>query len=256
MRKFLRSMGLVSMLATLFVGLAACRGSNSLTDSAFGDQAGVAYVQGANGAKQVVLRKVDDLPPPPNTSGGLDQLIAENDVLDIKVFEVNQLDQAVAVDSRGKIALPLVGEVQAAGKSARQLEAHLKKLYGAKYLQKPQVSVTVKESFKQRVTIDGEVRKAGLVRVAAGSSLMRVIAEAGGFTEVADPAKIYVFRDAGDEKLVVNFNVYDIRAGKKPDPRIYGGDVIVVFSSDVQVAMKNLQESLGIAARGAMFGAL
>ena len=256
MPKFLRGIGLVSVLALAFVGLTACGGSNSLSDSAFSNQNDAVYVQSADGANQVALRKVNELPPPPNTSGGLDQLIAENDMLDIKIFDVKQLDQAVEVDSRGNISLPLVGEVQAAGKSARQLESDLKKLYGAKYLQNPQIAVTVKESFKQRVTIDGEVRKAGLLRVSSGSTLMRVIAEAGGFSTVADPSKVYVFRDAGEEKLVANFNVFDIRAAKKPDPNIYAGDVIVVFSSDRQVAMKNLRESLGIATSAAGLGAL
>jgi len=248
MCKFLRRICLVPVLAPLIVGLTACAGgSNSFSGSGFGDQNDPVYVQSADGANQVTLRQVNELPPPPNTGGGLDQLIAENDVLDIKVFEVDQLDQAVEVDSRGKISLPLVGEVQAAGKSARQLESDLKKLYGAKYLQKPQIAVMVKESFKQRVTIDGEIRKAGLLRAPSGSTLMRIIAEAGGFTEVADPTKVYVFRDAGEEKLVANFNVFDIRAAKKPDPNIYAGDVIVVFSSDRLVAMKNLRDSLGIA---------
>ena len=257
MRKFLRTIGLMPVLALSIVGLTACgAGSNSLSGSAFSDQNDTAYVQSADGAKQVALRRVNELPPPPNTSGGLDQLIAENDILDVKIFDVKQLDQTVEVDSRGNISLPLVGEVQAAGKSARQLESDLKKLYGAKYLQKPQIAVTVKESFKQRVTIDGEIRRSGLLRVSSGSTLMRVIAEAGGFTEVADPAKVYVFRDAGEEKLVANFNVFDIRAANKPDPNIYAGDVIVVFSSDRAVAMKNLRDSLGIATSGAALAAI
>jgi polysaccharide export outer membrane protein len=232
----------------LIVELTACgRGSNSYSGSPFSSQNDVIYVQSGDGTKQVALRKVNELPPPPNTSGGLDQLIAENDLLDIKIFDVKQLDQDVEVDSRGNISLPLVGQVRAAGKSAHQLVSDLKKLYGAKYLQNPQITVRVKESFKQRVTIDGEIRTAGLLRVVSGSTLMRVIAESGGFTEVADPRKVFVFRDASNEKLVAQFNVFDIRAAKKSDPHIYAGDVIVVFSSNTRVAMKNLRESLALA---------
>jgi len=257
MCRFVRNIGLLPVLVPLIVGLTACAaGSNSYSGSAFSDENGPVYVQSADGTKQIPLRQVNELPPPPNTSGGLDQLIAENDLLDIKVFEVSQLDQAVEVDSRGKISLPLVGEVQAAGKSARQLESDLKKLYGAKYLQNPQIAVTVKESFKQRVTIDGEIRKSGSLRASSGSTLMRVIADAGGFTDVADPAKVFVYRDAGEEKLVANFNVSDIRAAKKPDPNIYPGDVIIVFSSDRLVAMKNLRESLGIATSASALAAI
>ena len=76
MRKALRGMGLVPVLAMLVVGLTACGGSNSLSGSAFSDQNGAVYVRSTDGTRQVVLRQVNELPPPPNTSGGLDQLIS------------------------------------------------------------------------------------------------------------------------------------------------------------------------------------
>ena len=64
---------------------------------------------------------------------------------------------------------------------------------------------------------------------------------------VADATKVYVYRNQGSQKLVANYNVDEIRKGRKRDPRVYGGDVIVVFPSQSKVALKNLKEALGVA---------
>jgi polysaccharide export outer membrane protein len=76
---------------------------------------------------------------------------------------------------------------------------------------------------------------------------METIALAGGFRPIADQSKVYVYRDVGGQKLVANYDVAEIRTGRKANPRIYGGDVIIVFTSQTKVAMQNLKEALGIA---------
>ncbi|MEX3011465.1 polysaccharide biosynthesis/export family protein [Hoeflea sp. TYP-13] len=205
------------------------------------------------GAKQGNLRVVQNLPPPPSNEDGSPQQIAANDVLEVDVFQVDELDRTVQVDTSGDISLPLIGQVRAAGNSVRALERQIEDLYGAKYLQNPEVSVFVKESFYQRATVDGEVNKAGIYPVTANSSLIGLISQAGGLKDIADRSKVYVFRDHGEEKLVANFSVKKIRSGKMQDPRIFGGDVIVVFSSSSRVAMNNLRDVLGLAGRAALF---
>jgi polysaccharide export outer membrane protein len=144
--------------------------------------------------------------------------------------------------------MPLIGVVQAAGKSIRQLEQELERAYGKSYLQSPDVTVFMKESAGQRVTIDGEVAKAGLYPVTANATLLDVIAMAGGFRDIADQNKVYVFREIGGRKLVANYSVAEIRSGRLANPRIYGGDVVMVFTSQSRVAMNNLKEALGMAA--------
>ena len=193
------------------------------------------------------LRAVDELPPPLNSQGGRLQFISQNDVLEVDVFGVDELDRTVEVDSTGQISLPLVGQVIAAGKTERQLEGELRARYGAKYLESPQISVNVKESSGQRVTVEGEVNKAGIYPISSRATLLRSIALAQGFTNIANPAKVYVFRKRGQETFVANYNVDAIRGGQRRDPRIYGGDVVVVFSSSAKVAMENLKSVLGIA---------
>ncbi|MEC9343099.1 MAG: polysaccharide biosynthesis/export family protein [Pseudomonadota bacterium] len=221
--------------------LASCTGSSG----ELGDQAPV--TTGAVETRFRDLEIVSNLPPPSNTNEGADQLIAENDLLEIDVFGVDELDRTARVDSRGRISLALIGAVEAKDKTVPELETEIEASYGKKYLQNPEVSVFVKESAGQRVTVDGVVMKPGIYPVTSTSTLLQIIAQAGGFQDIADETKLYVFRSFGDKKLVANYNVKEIRAGKNRDPRVFGGDVIVSFTSDAKVAARNLREALGIA---------
>jgi polysaccharide export outer membrane protein len=148
----------------------------------------------------------------------------------------------------------LIGQVQAAGKSILALQDEITQRYGAKYLQNPQISVLMKESAGQQVTVDGSVKKPGVYPVAGNSTLLQVIAEAGGLDDIADESKVYVFRKVGVRKLVANYNVKEIRSGKRQDPRIYGGDIVVSFKSGSKVALQNLGSVLGVLGRGAYIG--
>ena len=178
-------------------------------------------------------------------------MISADDVLEIDVFQVDNLDRTAQVDASGRISLPLIGTVSAAGKTIRQLEQEIENSYGAKYLQSPDIPIFLKDSARQRVTVDGEVAKAGLYPVSSNATLLDAIAQAGGMRSVADAKKVYVYRDYGGGKLVANYNVEQIRNGAAKNPRIFGGDVVIVFTSQSKVAMNNLKEALGIASSAA-----
>jgi len=193
------------------------------------------------------LQIVENLPPPQNTREGADQLIAENDVLEIDVFQVDELDRTVRVDSNGRISMPLIGTLQAAGKTIPMVEKEMEAKYNTNYLQSPDITIYMKESAGQRVTMDGEFSKPGLYPTVSNSTLLQAIALAGGLTKVADEKKVFVFRQFGTKKLVANYSVEAIRGGKSSDPRLFGGDVIVAFTSKSKVATQNLRDALGIA---------
>jgi len=197
------------------------------------------------------LAIVKDLPPPPDTNGGADQLIAEGDILEVDVFQVTDLNRTVQVDSVGNVSLPLVGAIKAAGKTVSGLQKEIETAYGSKYLQHPDVTVFVKESAGQQVAVNGAVNKAGLYPVAPNATLQQVLAQAGGFSKIADESKVYVFRKFGNRKLVANYDVAQIQRGQRADPRIYGGDTIVAFDSSTKIAGQNLREILGGAASAA-----
>ncbi|MER9769482.1 polysaccharide export protein [Mesorhizobium sp. M0142] len=197
------------------------------------------------------LKVVKELPAPQNTQNGSEQPLSPNDVLEVNVFQVDNLNRTVQVDSSGQISLPLIGTIAAAGKTVRELEQEIETAYGAKYLQSPDVSIFVKESIGQRITVDGEVNKAGIYPVSSNSSLIDAIALAGGFNVVGDAKKVFVYRNIGPNTLVANYNVEEIRGGKTRNPRIYGGDKIVVFPSKSKIAMNNLKDALGVASSAA-----
>jgi len=217
------------------------------TASIFGHKTAARDITPANISYKGKLRVVKVLPPPPETQGGRIQLLSPNDVLEVTFFGIDKLNREVRVDATGKISMPLIGSVQAAGKTVRQLERDLERLYGRSYLQNPQITINVKESFGQRATVDGEVRKPGIYPVTPRSTLLQLLSQAQGFTQIGDPSKVFIFRDMSGQRYVAQYNAEAIRAGKMIDPRIYGGDIIVTFPSTAKVAMENLRNVLGIA---------
>jgi polysaccharide export outer membrane protein len=175
-----------------------------------------------------------------------DYKISPLDVLDITVFQVPDLTKTVEVSSSGQITLPLIGEVKAAGKSAKTLETEIAKELGAKYLQSPQVSVYVKEATSQRVTVEGAVMKPGIYPMVGPTTLLRTIAMAGGLDRVADPRGIVVFREVDGARQAAKFNLPAIRDGKAKDPVLAGGDVVVVDESGTKTALRTIRESLSM----------
>ncbi|MER2536740.1 MAG: polysaccharide biosynthesis/export family protein [Rhizobiaceae bacterium] len=232
------------VLAAAALALSACSSTSGSSGSAV--DALQLSSTGASGGDSS-LKVVPVLPAPRGGSDGNEQPLSAGDILELDFFQVDNLDRTVQIDANGRVSLALIGTVQAAGKSVRQFEQEIESAYGAKYLQNPDVTVFIKESAGQRVTVDGEVNKAGIIPVSSTTTLLDIVAQAGGFRPVADESKVYVYRDIDRQKLVANYDVKAIRQGKKPNPRIYGGDVVVVFPSSSKVAFQNLKEALGVA---------
>ena len=114
-------------------------------------------------------------------------------------------------------------------------------------LHNPQITINGKESFGQRATVDGEVKKPGISPITPRSTLLQVLSQAQGFTLIGAPSKVFVFRNIGGQRYVAQYNVEAIRVGRRADPRIYGGDIVVTFPSSSKVAMQNLRDGLGLA---------
>ncbi|MER8758345.1 polysaccharide biosynthesis/export family protein [Mesorhizobium sp. M0701] len=242
-------------VGTVFVLLASLATSACTSTSATAPTSSVDALQLTSSSTPLsgggALRVVKELPAPQNTQNGSEQPLSPNDVLEVSVFQVDNLNRTVQVDSGGQISLPLIGTVTAAGKTVRQLEQEIETTYGAKYLQSPDVTIFVKESIGQRITVDGEVNKAGIYPVSSNSSLLDAIALAGNFSPIGDAKKVFIYRNIGANTLVANYNVEAVRAGKARNPRIYGGDKIVVFASSSKIAVNNLKDALGIASSAA-----
>ena len=166
-------------LSTMTASVAGCSSASGPVGPGSTDALQLASTGSTEGGLSVVR----DLPSPGNASGGSDQPLSPGDVLEVDVFQVDNLDRTVQIDASGRISLPLVGSVTAGGVTLRDLEQEVERAYGAQYLQSPDVTIFVKESAGQRVTVDGEVMKAGIYPVTGDASLLDAVALAGGFQD-------------------------------------------------------------------------
>lgn len=174
-----------------------------------------------------------------------DYRIGPSDLLEISVFQVPELSRTVRVNGRGELTLPLIGQVQAGGLTGQQLEAKIAQKLQATYLQNPQVSVFIKEFVSQRVTVSGNVNRAGVFPVSGRTTLMQAMAMAGGLDKLANESDIRVIRDRPNgAREVLDYDLAPIRKGETADPPLLPGDVIVVGKSKGRAALKNVTETL------------
>jgi polysaccharide export outer membrane protein len=129
----------------------------------------------------------------------------------------------------GKISLPLIDDIQAAGYTARQLKEVLTKRL-KEFIDNPNVSVTVVEANSYKVYVSGQVRSPGVYRLRSETTLLQIIPMAGGFTDWANQKKILIIRREGGQEKRITVNYKNLVSGKGPDSNIVlrAGDTIVV----------------------------
>jgi polysaccharide export outer membrane protein len=127
-------------------------------------------------------RAQDKAPPQPAPSAAGDYRIGPGDVLDIAVFDNNDLSRTPTVQTSGAIALPLLGEVPVVGLTVAEVKQKLTTLLARDYLVNPQVEVKVKEFQSQFVSVVGEVNSPGRKPLRGRTRLIDVLIEAGSFT--------------------------------------------------------------------------
>lgn len=172
--------------------------------------------------------------------------IGSLDLLEVSVFRVPDLSKSVQVSDVGTVSLPLVGEIQAAGRSAREVEQEITHKLAAKYMQNPQVTVVVKEYNSQRVTVEGAVKKPGVYPITGNLSLVQAIATAQGLDDMSDDV-VVVFRQVDGKRAAARFNMTEIRGGSSPDPQLQAGDVLVAGKSAAKEALSNILKAVPLA---------
>jgi polysaccharide export outer membrane protein len=175
-----------------------------------------------------------------------DYKISQQDILQIAVFQVNDLNSAVQVNQDGTVALPLIGKVQVAGRTTYEAEQIIAAKLRQKYLQSPQVSVSIK-TYGKRITISGEVKSPKVLGDDGGTTLSQAIANAGGVSDLANAQRVHIARSKDQHVQDEIFNLDDIQAGKVTDPLLKGGDIVVVEQSGVKVALKDVGSLLPFA---------
>jgi len=154
-------------------------------------------------------------------------VIGPEDVLYIHVWKEVDLSRTVPVRMDGKISLPLIDEVSAAGLTPLQLKENLIKKF-KEFVDIPNVSVIVMEANSFKVYVSGEVKKPGVLLLRSETSILQIIPMAGGFTEWASENKIVVIRKEDGQEKRYKVNYKNIVKGKDPNLILKPGDTIIV----------------------------
>jgi len=156
-------------------------------------------------------------------------VIGNDDVLAINVWKEPDISRSIPVRSDGKISLPLVGEVQAAGLTPLKLEKDIaSKLKN--FISEPEVTVMVQQVNSQKFNILGQVVKPGSYVIANSPTVLDAIALAGGFRDFAKKKSIYVLRQGSSGESRIPFNYKDVSQGKNmaQNIKLQPGDTIIV----------------------------
>lgn len=158
-------------------------------------------------------------------------IIGAGDKIDIVVFRNEDLKRSTAVDLSGKISFPLIGDIQAGGKSAFTLQSEMEEKL-SRYLVKPQVFINVTAVLSRKTMVLGEVRSPGYFVLDSPLSVLDVLAKAGGATDDANLKKVLLIRNVGGAKTEVVLNVDSaLKSGDfSSDLILQSGDIIYVPS--------------------------
>lgn len=158
-------------------------------------------------------------------------LVGPLDTISVAVFGVPELSREMQVDAGGRIAMPLIGTVDAGGKTAAELAQDIERQLARRYVRDPNVTVNIVSSVSQVVTVDGQVVEPGLYPVTNQMTLLRAVASARGLTEFADGEDVVILRTVGGQRIAGLYNIGAIRRGLYEDPALYANDLVVVGDS-------------------------
>jgi polysaccharide biosynthesis/export protein len=179
-------------------------------------------------AQPAIPAMPSEMAPKSATTDG-NYVIGGQDVLDVSVWKEPEVSRVVPVRPDGKISLPLLNDVQAAGLTPAQLAAQITESL-KKYVTNPQVTVIVTTINSQRVYILGEVTRPGAFPLLPNMTVLQALSSAGGFTQFAKEKNIYVLRNEDGKQVKHPFNYKAVVGGKNTDQDIVlkAGDTIVV----------------------------
>lgn len=155
--------------------------------------------------------------------------IGPQDVIRVDVWKEPDVSRSIPVRPDGKISMPLLNDVQAAGLTSMELAASIRDGL-SKFMTNPQVTVTVSEVNSRRIYVTGEVGRQGAQTLLPNMTVLQAISGAGGLSQFAREKKIYIVRTVDGKQVSYPFDYKGALSGKHPETNILlqGGDMIVV----------------------------
>jgi polysaccharide export outer membrane protein len=173
-------------------------------------------------------------PETPDAVGATDYRLVPNDVVEIKVFQEDDLHSTLRISKDGTITFPLIGSVVLGGKTPQEAALTIKAMLAKDYLVNPQVNVTVLEYAKRLFTVLGQVQRPGSYELPDSNTLtlIQAIGMAGGYTRIADPSKITLKRTVDGRQTVQHLNGKKMAGGSvESEFAVSSGDIITVGES-------------------------
>ena len=157
-----------------------------------------------------------------------DTTLGPGDVFEVRVFRQKELSGLYSVSIEGTISFPLIGKVDAVGKTPQQVESILRERLAEGYLVNPQVSLMVKEYNSKKVSVFGQVKRPGKLRFSEGMTVIDAVAQAGGFAALARKNAVTVTRVTDGDKATYTIPVESIGRGKADNFFVRPDDVVFV----------------------------
>jgi polysaccharide export outer membrane protein len=160
-------------------------------------------------------------------------VLSPQDVVEISVFQEDELGVKARIGEDGTVQMPLLGAVRIGGRTVRQAQAIIEEALKKDYLVAPQVSISVADFAKRRFAVLGQVQKPGTYELPGNEvlDLMQAIGIAGGYTRSANPGKIIVKRVVQGSEKIFRLNGKEMARGAAERFRIQAGDTITVEES-------------------------
>jgi len=161
-------------------------------------------------------------------------VLSPNDLVEIRVFQEDDLQTSARVAQDGTINFPLIGVVKVGGKTTQEASKLIRDLLAKDYLVNPQVTISVREYARRSFTILGQVQKPGVYEFADNQTmtLLEAIGMAGGYTRIADPAKITLKRSINSRDIIYKLNAKTMARDEASKPfEILPGDTVTVSES-------------------------
>ncbi|HJZ74837.1 MAG TPA: polysaccharide biosynthesis/export family protein [Vicinamibacterales bacterium] len=158
-----------------------------------------------------------------------DYVIGVEDILNVVFWSDKELSAEVVVRPDGKISLPMLNDVPAAGMTPEQLAAAVQKA-ATKFVRDPGATVIVKQIHSRKVYVVGEVAKPGAIQLGDEMNVLQAIAEAGGFLEHANKGAVVIVRNENGQEHRYRFNYNDVVRGRyiAQNIRLLPGDTILI----------------------------
>ena len=206
----------------VFGVLAAVAASPTLAQQAEPQPTESAKPAGEPSGYQPLDTSIPIAPADPNT-----YVIGPEDVIAVRVWKEGEVSAQAIVRPDGKITMPLIGDVIAAGRTPYDLKVEITEKL-SEFLTRPEVMVSVQQIRSKKYYLTGKVNRTGPVALVVPTTVLEALSAAGGFQQWAKTKKITIVRDGGSKRI--KFNYDQVMKGKNLDQNIYlqNGDIIYV----------------------------